>query len=199
MPASLPTPAAPAQDVTRSVLSIPAFRRLWNAMVFSSLGDWLGLLATTAMAQQLSGGSYTTANFAIAGVFIARLLPAVFLGPIAGVIADRLDRRKLMVSADVMRAALYISIPIVNTYFWLYTAMILVECLTLFWSPAKEATVPNLVGKEKLENANQVSLLAAYGTAQSLRSCSHFLLSLPTQLNLYFHFPSVAQLISHSM
>ena len=165
MPNSLPTPAAPAQDVTRSVLSIPAFRRLWNAMVFSSLGDWLGLLATTAMAQQLSGGSYTTANFAIAGVFIARLLPAVFLGPIAGVIADRFDRRKLMVTADILRAALYISIPIVYTYFWLYAAMILVECLTLFWSPAKEATVPNLVGKEKLENANQVSLLAAYGTA----------------------------------
>ena len=165
MPASLPTPAAPAQDETRSVLAIPAFRKLWNSMVFSSLGDWLGLLATTALAQQLSGGSYATANFAIAGVFIARLLPAVFLGPIAGVIADRLDRRKLMVSADILRTALYISIPIVHTYFWLYTAMILVECLTLFWSPAKEATVPNLVGKEKLESANQVSLLAAYGTA----------------------------------
>jgi dTMP kinase len=43
--------------------------------------------------------------------------------------------------------------------------MILVECLTLFWSPAKEASVPNLVPREKLENANQVSLLAAYGTA----------------------------------
>jgi len=134
-------------------------------MLFSSLGDWLGLLATTALAQQLSGGSYTTANFAIAGVFIARLLPAVFLGPIAGVIADRFDRRRLMVSVDVMRAGLYISIPIVHTYFWLYTAMILVECLTLFWSPAKEASVPNLVPRDKLENANQVSLLAAYGTA----------------------------------
>ena len=165
MPNSLPTPAAPAQDETRSVLAIPAFRKLWNSMVFSSLGDWLGLLATTALAQQLSGGSYATANFAIAGVFIARLLPAVFLGPIAGVIADRFDRRKLMVTSDILRAALYISIPIVNTYFWLYTAMILVECLTLFWSPAKEATVPNLVGKERLESANQVSLLAAYGTA----------------------------------
>jgi dTMP kinase len=134
-------------------------------MVFSSLGDWLGLLATTAMAQQLSGGSYATANFAIAGVFIARLLPAVFLGPIAGVIADRFDRRRLMFNVDIMRAALYISIPIVNTYFWLYTAMILVECLTLFWSPAKEASVPNLVPRDKLESANQVSLLAAYGTA----------------------------------
>jgi dTMP kinase len=146
-------------------LAIPAFRKLWNSMVFSSLGDWLGLLATTALAQQLSGGSYATANFAIAGVFIARLLPAVFLGPIAGVIADRFDRRGLMVSVDIMRAALYISIPIVHTYFWLYTAMILVECLTLFWSPAKEASVPNLVPRDKLENANQVSLLAAYGTA----------------------------------
>jgi dTMP kinase len=165
MPASLPTPAAPAQDARRGVLAIPAFRKLWNSMLFSSLGDWLGLLATTALAQQLSGGSYATANFAIAGVFIARLLPAVFLGPIAGVIADRFDRRRLMVSVDVMRAGLYISIPIVHTYFWLYTAMILVECLTLFWSPAKEASVPNLVPRDKLENANQVSLLAAYGTA----------------------------------
>lgn len=165
MTQGLPTPAAPALDARRGVLAIPAFRKLWNAMLFSSLGDWLGLLATTALAQQLSGGDYTTANFAIAGVFIARLLPAVFLGPLAGVIADRFDRRRLMVSVDLMRAVLYISIPIVNTYFWLYAAMILVECLTLFWSPAKEASVPNLVPRDKLENANQVSLLAAYGTA----------------------------------
>jgi dTMP kinase len=70
-----------------------------------------------------------------------------------------------MFNVDILRAALYISIPIVNTYFWLYTAMILVECLTLFWSPAKEASVPNLVPRDKLESANQVSLLAAYGTA----------------------------------
>jgi dTMP kinase len=134
-------------------------------MLFSSLGDWLGLLATTALAQQLSGDSYAKANFAIAGVFIARLLPSVFLGPLAGVLADRFDRRKLMVICDILRTALYISIPIVNNYLWLYTAIILVECVTLFWSPAKEASVPNLVPRNKLESANQVSLLAAYGTA----------------------------------
>jgi dTMP kinase len=134
-------------------------------MVFSSLGDWLGLLATTALAQQLAGDNYAKANFAIAGVFIARLLPSVFLGPLAGVIADRFDRRKLMVICDILRAGLYISIPIFNNYIWLYTATILVECITLFWSPAKEASVPNLVPRNKLESANQVSLLAAYGTA----------------------------------
>jgi dTMP kinase len=162
---TLPRPAAPAQDETRGVLAIPAFRKLWNSMVFSSLGDWLGLLATTALAQQLSGDSYAKANFAIAGVFIARLLPSVFLGPLAGVLADRFDRRKLMVVCDILRTGLYISIPIFNNYFWLYTATILVECVTLFWSPAKEASVPNLVPRNKLESANQVSLLAAYGTA----------------------------------
>jgi dTMP kinase len=162
---TLPRPAAPAQDETRGVLAIPAFRKLWNSMLFSSLGDWLGLLATTALAQQLSGNNYAKANFAIAGVFIARLLPSVFLGPLAGVLADRFDRRKLMVVCDILRTGLYISIPIFHNYFWLYTATILVECVTLFWSPAKEASVPNLVPRNKLESANQVSLLAAYGTA----------------------------------
>ena len=134
-------------------------------MAFSSFGDWLGLLASTALAPQLAGGDYAKANFAIAGVFIVRLLPAVILGPFAGVIADRFDRRKLMVTCDFLRFALYLSIPIVGNYFWLYTATILVEIVTLFWSPAKEASVPNLVPKTKLESANQVSLLASYGTA----------------------------------
>jgi dTMP kinase len=138
------------------------------------------------MAQQLSGGDYTTANFAIAGVFIARLLPAVFLGPIAGVIADKLDRRKLMVNCDILRAALYISIPIANNYFWLYTAMILVECITLFWSPAKEASVPNLVPRDKLESANQVSLLAAYGTAPVAAALFTFLSLFTSAINAAF-------------
>ena len=141
---SLPYPAAPAQSESRSVLAIPAFRKLWQAMAFSSFGDWLGLLASTALAQQLAGGDYAKANFAIAGVFIVRLLPAVILGPFAGVIADKFDRRKLMIICDILRFSLYLSIPIVGNYFWLYTASVLAEVVTLFWSPAKEATVPNL-------------------------------------------------------
>ncbi|MFM8843316.1 MAG: dTMP kinase [Actinomycetota bacterium] len=162
---AIPNPRTPSAGVRDSVMSIPAFRKLWNSMAFSSFGDWLGLLATTALAQQLAGGDYATANFAIAGVFIARLLPSVILGPIAGVIADKFDRKRVMVIGDILRALLFISIPIVGNYFWLYTATVLIECVTLFWSPAKEATVPNLVPKNRLENANQVSLFAAYGTA----------------------------------
>jgi dTMP kinase len=192
MAKTLPTPAAPAQEVTRGVLAIRPFRKLWNSMVFSSLGDWLGLLATTALAQQLSGGDYAKANYAIAGVFISRLLPAVFLGPIAGVIADKLDRRKLMVTCDILRTALYISIPIFHNYFWLYTATILVECVTLFWSPAKEASVPNLVPRERLENANQVSLLAAYGTAPIAALLFTFLSLFTSAINAAFGINSTA-------
>ena len=162
---SIPNPAAPSARVRESVMSIPTFRKLWNAMAFSSFGDWLGLLATTALAQQLAGGDYAKANFAIAGVFIARLLPSVILGPLAGVIADKFDRKKVMVIGDILRALLFISIPIVGNYFWLYTATVLIECVTLFWSPAKDATVPNLIPKNKLESANQMTLLASYGSA----------------------------------
>jgi len=165
MSQALPYPSAPAQTDSRSVLAIPAFRRLWFSMAFSSFGDWLGLLATTALALELANGNYKKANFAIAGVFIVRLLPAVLLGPIAGVITDRFDRRRLMIICDILRFALYFSIPIVHSYVWLYSATVLVESITLFWSPAKEASVPNLVPKDKLENANQMTLVASYGSA----------------------------------
>ena len=165
MSQALPYPSAPAQSESRSVLAIPAFRKLWNSMAFSSFGDWLGLLASTALAQELAGGNYRKANFAIAGVFIVRLLPAVLLGPLAGVIADRFDRRRLMIVCDVLRFGFYLSIPLVHSYIWLYTATVIVEAVTLFWSPAKEASVPNLVPKEKLESANQMTLLASYGSA----------------------------------
>jgi dTMP kinase len=91
-----------------------------------------------------------------------------------------------MVNCDILRTALYISIPIANNYFWLYTAMILVECITLFWSPAKEASVPNLVPRDKLESANQVSLLAAYGTAPVAAALFTFLSLFTSAINAAF-------------
>jgi dTMP kinase len=149
----------------RGVLSVPAFRRLWVALSLSSLGDWLGLLALTALAQSLAGGDYTKANLAIAGVFILRLAPAILIGPIAGVVADRLDRRWTMVVCDIIRFLLFASIPFVSEYWYLFVATFLIEAASLVWIPAKEATVPNLVPKERLEAANQVSLFATYGSA----------------------------------
>ena len=146
------------------VLRIPAFRRLYVALAFSSLGDWLGFLATTSLATQfassLSGKAYATG-----GVLVFRLLPAVLLGPLAGAFADRFDRRRTMVVCDLLRFGLFLSIPLVHNFPYLLAASFLIESVSLFWIPAKEASVPNLVPRERLEAANQLSLIATYGSA----------------------------------
>ena len=146
------------------VLRIAPFRRLWISLTLSSLGDWLGLLATTALAQQL-GGSYRGQAYAIGGVLALRLLPAVVFGPLAGAVADRFDRKRTMVMTDLLRFALFVSIPAVGTLWWLLVSSFLIECLSLFWIPAKEASVPNLVPPERLEAANTLSLISTYGSA----------------------------------
>lgn len=115
MAKGLPGPSLPAKNDLSGVLAIPAFRKLWWNLSLSSLGDWLGLLATTALAKQFAGDSYAKANVAIAGVFIMRLLPSILIGPFAGVIADRFDRRRLMYVGDTIRGLLTISIPLVHT------------------------------------------------------------------------------------
>ncbi|MDQ1664397.1 MAG: dTMP kinase [Actinomycetota bacterium] len=154
----------PAHDL-RGVLEVPAFRKLWTALSLSSFGDWLGLLALTALAPRLANGGYAAANLAIAGVFILRLAPAIIIGPLGGVIADRLDRRWTMVVCDVLRFALFLSIPLVGKLWWLFVATFLIEAASLVWIPAKEATLPNLVPRERLETANQLSLFTTYGSA----------------------------------
>jgi dTMP kinase len=117
------------------------------------------------MAAALTTNSSANQNYAVSGVFILRLVPALIFAPLAGVVADRLDRKTTMVTADVLRCALFTSIPIVQSLWWLLTATFLIEVLSLFWIPAKEATVPNLVPAERLQSANQLSLFTAYGSA----------------------------------
>ena len=150
---------APAE----SVLSIKPFRRLWTALSLSSLGDWLSIIALTALAPSLTSNG--NAAVAVGGVWLATLLPALLLGPLAGALADRLDRRMTMIVGDVIRALLFLSIPLFPNLTWIYAAKFLAGCATLFWTPATNASVPNLVPRDKLERANQLSLLSTYGTA----------------------------------
>ncbi|MGN9842925.1 dTMP kinase [Nonomuraea sp. H19] len=157
---------APGRRRPTHVLANASFRRLWTAMSVCSLGDWLNILALTALAANLTqGDDYRVQSLAVGGVFIAKMLPAILLGPLAGVFADRFDRRLTMFTADLARFAVVLSIPVINTYQWVIIATILVECVNLFWVPAKDATVPNLVPKEQLESANRLNLMVTYGSA----------------------------------
>ncbi len=154
----------------RSVLRIRPFRRLWLVLSLASFGDWIGLLATGIFAAaqfQSSAGQ----GAAFGGTIAVRLLPALLLGPIAGVFADRFDRRYTMVITDLIRFVFYLSIPLApvlgaspaETVAWATIATFIGETITLIWIPAKEAAVPNLIPKSRIEISNQLTLVTTYG------------------------------------
>ena len=147
------------------VLSIKPFRRLWIALSLSSLGDWLSIVALTVLAPSVAHGGLAAKGWAVVGVWLVTLLPALLFGPLAGAVADRLDRRMVMIIGDVVRGLLFLSIPLFPHLTWIYVAKFLAGVATQFWSPATSASIPNLVPKDKLERANQLSLLTTYGTA----------------------------------
>src|SRR5215831_8621470 len=161
----------PARAAHASVLAIRPFRRLWIATSLSSLGDWLSLVALSTLASDLAGQGVVARGAAVGGVWLTSLLPALLLGPLAGAVADRLDRRLNMIVGDVLRAALYLSLVLnlsfgfANELTWMYVVQFLASCASLFWTPAKDASVPNLVPPDKLEQANQYSLLGTFGPA----------------------------------
>jgi dTMP kinase len=145
----------------RDLVTHGPFARLLAAMTVSSLGDWVGFIAVTFIVQRLGGGN---ASIAISGVMIARTLPAVLFGPIAGALVDRFDRKKLMIGADLARGAMYVSMVLVHELWAIYLLSFAIECLSLLWGPARDASVPNLVPRRQLANANSLGLVSTYGT-----------------------------------
>ncbi|HEX5741647.1 MAG TPA: dTMP kinase [Pilimelia sp.] len=174
----------------------------------ASLGDWLGLLATAAFASAQVDSSVAK-GLAFGSVIAVRLLPGLVLGPIAGVLADRWDRRYTMVVCDLLRFALFASIPLsalvsdsgLRVVTWAAVATFLIESITLVWLPAKDAAVPNLIPRSRLEVSNQLTLITTYGVTpvlaaaglsvldRSLRSALEVppLWAEPANLALYFN------------
>lgn len=145
----------------RNLLRDPAFSRMYRAILVSSLGDWIGFVAVVALVARIGGGS---AGFAVSGVMLARLLPSIAFGPFAGVLVDRFDRKRLMVIADVVRGIGYATMPLIPQLPWIYGISFVIECLSLLWTPARDAMIPNLVPRRQLSNANTIALATGYGT-----------------------------------
>ncbi|ROP35604.1 transmembrane secretion effector [Saccharothrix texasensis] len=149
----------------RAVLSIGPFRRLWGVTFLCSVGDWLSLLALTGLVTKLAQG-YGWEGFALSAVVLTQLLPGVLFAPLGGVLADRFDRRKVMVACDLARGGLFLSIAFVGTAWWLFIANFLVGCCAMLWIPAKDSAVPNLLRRpDQVDTANQLGLVMTYGIA----------------------------------
>ncbi|MDT7808537.1 MAG: hypothetical protein QOJ70_2350 [Acidobacteriota bacterium] len=135
------------------------FRRLWTGQVVSEVGDWLNNIAVLALVIKLAGAGST--GLAVAAYAIARHLPLFIFGPIAGVVVDRVSRRRVMIAADLARAALALGFLAANRYSSLVLIYVVGASLfsvSAFFNAAKRASIPNLVGStEELLAANSLS------------------------------------------
>ena len=144
------------------------FRNLWFGQVVSELGDWLNSIAIYALILKLSNS-----GMAMAGAMMAKLLPIVLISPIAGIVADRIDRKVVMISSDLLRCVVVLGFLFVedqSTLWFIYTLVIIEISLSGFFEPARSAIIPSLVSKEHLVTANALSgatwsVMLAFGAA----------------------------------
>jgi len=137
------------------------FRRLYAAQLTSFAGDWFATVALLGLALELSGSPAVASLVLVlqTGTFAA-------VSPLAGVLADRLDRRRLLVTADLARVPIALSFMLARDAETLWIAFVAVTLLAAFgasFEPASSASIPNLVGPGELREAN-VLIGSAWGT-----------------------------------
>ena len=133
----------------------PKYRSLWLAQVISLTGDWFNTIASVIIVNR-----YAASGLAVGAMFIARALPPFLLGPIAGVVADRFDRRKVLIVSDLLRAIIVASFLWVDRpeRLWLlYMLTVLQFSASSFFEPARAALVPALVQEDELLTANTLA------------------------------------------
>jgi MFS family permease len=131
------------------------FRLLFIGQAISQLGDWFNAVAVFALVLDLTGSA--TAG---AWMMIVQFLPIALVGPLAGVVVDRVNRRRLMIAADIVRGCVILGLLLVRRpdQVWIaYVVMALSVSASAFFEPARTATIPNLTSPEELLPANALS------------------------------------------
>jgi len=164
--------AEPSPDVAavEAVLAKPSpfsvfhkrdFRLLWSAQLVSTIGTALTDLAAGILVFRLTGSALS-----VGLMFMATSIPTLFIGLVAGVFVDRYDRRKIMVIADLLRAAIVFSIPFligINIAL-LYLAVAAVSSISQFFNPANDAVLPEVASDEELAAANSWIMISSFGS-----------------------------------
>lgn len=131
------------------------FRRLWLGQLVSVVGDKVDQIALGILVYQKTGSGLQM------GITLAiSMLPAAVFGMVAGTFVDRLDKRRTMLVADALRAALVLSVPFVAERFDsilpVYIVALILATVGLFFEPAKLSLIPKLVRRDELMAANSL-------------------------------------------
>jgi MFS family permease len=129
----------------------PAFRRLWLAGLISDTGDWLLLVSLPILVFQLTGSTLGTSI-----AFLIELVPGVLVAPLAGRLADRMDRRRLLVIISLAQAAALLPLLAGARLPVVYAVIAVQAALASMFDPAKNALLPTLVDKDQLVAANSL-------------------------------------------
>ena len=135
-------------DVVRS----PGYRPLWLAQLVSSFGDTLHYVALVVLVFELTGR-----GIAVAGLVVVEIVPVLLLGPVAGVLIDRLDRKTVLIGADLARAALALSLvhPLGTWHPYVVAAGLVAG--SAFFNPTVQAVIPAITTEEQRLAANSVA------------------------------------------
>jgi MFS family permease len=139
----------------REVLFTKNFFSLWSGQIISEFGDRLNQMALIALIYHKEPGSV----MALSKLLFFIIIPVFVIGPVAGVYADKWDRKRTMIISDIFRGLIVLAIP-VFVYFDMmipvYVIVFLIFSATRFFLPSKMAFVPSIVSKEKLMVANSL-------------------------------------------
>ncbi len=151
------TETPPESVAIRDLLAIRNFRLLWMGQIVSNFGDSLTYLTLVLLINRVTDGS----TQAIATLLIALALPAATIGLVAGVVVDRLDRKRIMQITDVLRGVLALAFLFfiqVGSPLWpLYLIAFIHSAIGSFFLPARSALIPNIVPEAGLLAANSLS------------------------------------------
>ncbi len=139
----------------RLVRSNSNFRRLWGAQIVSELGDWIYSIAIYTLLLEVTGNARS-----VALAVVLQVLPQVLVAPMAGVLNDRISRKKVMIGADLARAAIVLTMLFASRAGWIWAIYCLLFLETLMWGffePGRSATVPNVTRGGELIVANALS------------------------------------------
>ena len=131
------------------------FRYLWFGQIVSLLGDWFNLIASASLVAML-----TQSGFAVGGLFVVRMLAPFLVSPIAGVVADRYNRRHILIITDVLRALTVLGFLLVREagHVWLLYALTAIQLgISGFFFPTRNAILPDLVPARGIGAANAIS------------------------------------------
>lgn len=133
------------------------FVRLFAAQLTSLVGSGVTSIALAALAFQLAGAEATTI---IGYALTLRILAFVTLSPMAGILADQVDRKRMLIAADVLRVAIMGAFPFITSIWQIYVLIFLVNAVTAFFTPTFEASIPDLVGERLYTRAISLSRVA---------------------------------------